>query len=161
MTWPLSLGVIVSGVALQTDGFLIADLPAHLWPRFSLAGSPEEATQLRTYNNPHVFPNSCFTPAALFSSMSSPNKLKYTTIAYLFHCVTIRNPKGSPSARSLRSGKAVLRCGPIKAQQGTVPELPSAKRKRRDADCVNPVLITALAVGGLLPRHQNFPFTMF
>ena len=82
-----SLGAIVSGVALQTDRFLIADLPAHLRPQFSLAGSPEEATQLRTYKNPDVFPNSCFTPAALFNSMSSSNKLKkYTIITYLSIC---------------------------------------------------------------------------
>ena len=34
---------------------------------------------------------------------------------------------------------------------------PMPKRKRRDADRANPVLITALAVGGLLP-HLEFPF---
>lgn len=55
-----SPGAIVSGVALQTDRFLIANLPAHLRPRFNLAGSQEEATQLRTYKNPDVFP----TPAS-------------------------------------------------------------------------------------------------
>lgn len=94
MIWPFSLGVIISGVALQTDRIIIADLPAHLRPRFSLAGSPEEATPLRTYKNPDVSPNSCFKPAALFCSMSSLNKLKkYTTIAYLFHCITIHNSK--------------------------------------------------------------------
>lgn len=146
-----SLGAIVSGVPLQTDRFLIADLPAHLRARFSLAGSPEEATQLRTYKNPDVFPNSCFTPAALFNSMSSSNKLKkYTIITYLSIC---HNPK--VVSIHFRSGKTVLRCGPIKAQQGTVPELPSAKRKRRAADCTNPVLIAALAVGGLLPHQPH------
>jgi len=110
MIWPFSLGVIMSSVALQTDRILIADLQAHLRPRFSFAGSPEEATPLRTYKNPDVSPNSCLKPAALFCSMSSPNGLRSIQLSPIFSIASqYATRKWFPPARELRGGKAVLR----------------------------------------------------